>query len=180
MTDKKNIEDSHINTIRFLAVDAIEKAKSGHPGMPMGAAAMAYTLWMRHMKHNPAHPQWADRDRFVLSAGHASMLLYAMLHLTGYDLTLSDLKSFRQWGSKTPGHPERDCGCGVELTTGPLGQGLSNAVGMAVAEAHCAAMYNRPDHTIIDHFTYVFASDGDMMELSSMMTIAYPSPDRHR
>jgi len=164
MTDKKNIEDSHINTIRFLAVDAVEKAKSGHPGMPMGAAAMAYTLWMRHMKHNPAHPQWADRDRFVLSAGHASMLLYAMLYLTGYDLTLSDLKSFRQWGSKTPGHPERDCGCGVELTTGPLGQGLSNAVGMAVAEAHCAAMYNRPDHTIIDHFTYVFASDGDMME----------------
>ncbi|MCX5843640.1 MAG: transketolase [Deltaproteobacteria bacterium] len=164
MTDKKNIEDSHINTIRFLAVDAVEKAKSGHPGMPMGAAAMAYTLWMRHMKHNPAHPQWADRDRFVLSAGHASILLYAMLYLTGYDLMLSDLKSFRQWESKTPGHPERDCGCGVELTTGPLGQGLSNAVGMAVAEAHCAAMYNRPGHTIIDHFTYVFASDGDMME----------------
>ncbi len=164
MTDKKNFEDRCINTIRFLAVDAVEKAKSGHPGMPMGAAAMAYTLWMRHLKHNPANPRWADRDRFVLSAGHASMLLYAMLHLTGYNLSLSDLKSFRQWESKTPGHPERDCDCGVEVTTGPLGQGLSNAVGMAIAEAHCAARYNRPGHKIIDHFTYVFASDGDLME----------------
>jgi transketolase len=164
MTNQKNFEERCINTIRFLAVDAVEKAKSGHPGMPMGAAAMAYTLWMRHLKHNPANPQWADRDRFVLSAGHASMLLYAMLHLTGYDLSLSDLKSFRQWESKTPGHPERDCDCGVEVTTGPLGQGLSNAVGMAIAEAHCAARYNRPGHTIIDHFTYVFASDGDLME----------------
>jgi transketolase len=119
---------------------------------------------MRHLKHNPANPRWADRDRFVLSAGHASMLLYAMLHLTGYNLSLSDLKSFRQWESKTPGHPERDCDCGVEVTTGPLGQGLCNAVGMAIAEAHCAARYNRPGHKIIDHFTYVFASDGDLME----------------
>ena len=164
MTDQKNFEDRCINTIRFLAVDAVEKAKSGHPGMPMGAAAMAYTLWMRHLKHNPANPRWADRDRFVLSAGHASMLLYAMLHLTGYNLSLSDLKSFRQWESKTPGHPERDCDCGVEVTTGPLGQGLCNAVGMAIAEAHCAERYNRPGHKIIDHFTYVFASDGDLME----------------
>ncbi|MEN6321198.1 MAG: transketolase [Syntrophaceae bacterium] len=164
MTEQKILEEKCINTIRFLAADAVEKAKSGHPGMPMGAAAMAYTLWMRHLKHNPANPAWVDRDRFVLSAGHASMLLYAMLHLTGYDLSLSDLESFRQWGSKTPGHPERDCACGVEVTTGPLGQGLSNAVGMAIAEAHCAARYNRPGHTIVDHFTYVFASDGDLME----------------
>ena len=164
MTEQKNFEDRCINTIRFLAVDAVEKAKSGHPGMPMGAAAMAYTLWMRHLKHNPANPNWSDRDRFVLSAGHASMLLYTMLHLTGYDLSLSDLESFRQWGSKTPGHPERDCACGVEVTTGPLGQGLGNAVGMAIAEAHCAARYNRSGQKIIDHFTYVFASDGDLME----------------
>ncbi len=164
MTDQNNFEDRCINTIRFLAADAIEKAKSGHPGMPMGAAAMAYTLWMHHMKHNPANPEWPDRDRFVLSAGHASMLLYAMLYLTGYDLSLSDLESFRQWGSKTPGHPERDCACGVEVTTGPLGQGLSNAVGMAIAEAHLAVRYNRPGHEVVNHFTYVFASDGDVME----------------
>lgn len=164
MTKQKILQEKCINTIRFLAADAVEKAKSGHPGMPMGAAAMAYTLWMRHLKHSPANPAWSDRDRFVLSAGHASMLLYAMLHLTGYDLSLADLESFRQWGSKTPGHPERDCACGVEVTTGPLGQGLSNAVGMAVAEAHCAARYNRPGHTIVDHYTYVFASDGDLME----------------
>jgi transketolase len=164
MTDRKNFEERCINTIRFLAVDAVEKAKSGHPGMPMGAAAMAYTLWMHHLKHSPANPLWANRDRFVLSAGHASMLLYALLHLTGYDLDLSDLESFRQWESKTPGHPERPCTPGVEVTTGPLGQGLGNAVGMAIAEAHLAAKYNRLGHGIVDHFTYVFASDGDLME----------------
>ena len=164
MTDQKILAERCINTIRFLAADAVEKAKSGHPGMPMGAAAMAYTLWMRHLKHNPANPSWADRDRFVLSAGHASMLLYAMLHLTGYDLSLSDLESFRQWGSNTPGHPERDSRTGVEVTTGPLGQGLGNAVGMAIAEAHLAARYNQPGHKIVDHFTYVFAGDGDLME----------------
>jgi transketolase len=164
MTDQENLEKKCINTIRFLAVDAIEKAKSGHPGMPMGAAAMAYTLWVKHLKHNPSNPKWVDRDRFVLSAGHASMLLYAMLHLTGYELSLSDLESFRQWESKTPGHPERGCACGVEVTTGPLGQGLSNAVGMAIAEAHLAAHYNRPGFEIVNHFTYAFASDGDIME----------------
>jgi transketolase len=153
-----------INTIRFLAADAIEKAKSGHPGMPMGAAATAYTLWTRHLKHNPAHPGWVDRDRFVLSAGHASMLLYALLYLTGYDISLEDLQSFRQWGSKTPGHPERNHPPGTEVTTGPLGQGISNAVGMAMAEAHLAARYNRPGYNIVNHFTYVMAGDGDMME----------------
>ncbi len=164
MSDQKSFEERCINAIRFLSVDAVEKAKSGHPGMPMGAAAMGYTLWMKHLKHNPVNPRWLDRDRFVLSAGHASMLLYALLHLTGYELLLSDLESFRQWGSKTPGHPENHCTPGVEVTTGPLGQGLSNAVGMAIAEAHLAAKYNRPGHEIVDHFTYVFASDGDLME----------------
>jgi transketolase len=164
MTDKTTFEDKCINTIRFLAADAVERAKSGHPGMPMGAAAMAYTLWTRHLKHNPANPHWSDRDRFVLSAGHASMLLYAMLHLTGYDLSLTDLELFRQWESKTPGHPERHCAPGVEVTTGPLGQGLGTAVGMAIAEANLKARYNRPGHEIVDHFTYVFASDGDLME----------------
>jgi transketolase len=164
MSDQKSFEEKCINAIRFLAVDAVEKAKSGHPGMPMGVAAMAYALWTKHLKHNPANPRWADRDRFVLSAGHASMLLYALLHLTGYELSLSDLESFRQWGSKTPGHPENHCTPGVEVTTGPLGQGLANAVGMAIAEVHLAAIYNRPDHRIVDHFTYVFASDGDLME----------------
>ena len=153
-----------INTIRFLAADAVEKAKSGHPGMPMGAAAAAYTLWTRHLKHNPADPLWVDRDRFVLSAGHGSMLLYALLYLTGYDLSLDDLRSFRQWGSKTPGHPEHRHPPGAEMTTGPLGQGFAAAVGMAIAEAHLAARYNRPGHRIVDHFTYVFASDGDLME----------------
>lgn len=152
------------DTIRFLAADAIEKAKSGHPGMPMGAADAAYTLWARHLKHNPKNPKWPDRDRFVLSAGHASMLLYALLHLSGYDLSLEDIKSFRQWGGKTPGHPERHKPTGAEVTTGPLGQGIGNAVGMAIAEAHLAARFNRPGYNIVDHFTYVMASDGDIME----------------
>jgi len=159
-----NLDERCINAIRCLAVDAIEKAKSGHPGMPMGAAAAAYILWTRHLKHNPVNPGWVDRDRFVLSAGHASMLLYALLHLTGYDVSLEDLQSFRQWGSKTPGHPERRHPPGTEITTGPLGQGISNAVGMAIAEAHLAARYNRPGYSIVDHFTYVMASDGDLME----------------
>jgi transketolase len=164
MSEQGTLEDKCVNAIRFLAADAIEKAKSGHPGMPMGAAAAAYTLWTRHLKHNPADPLWADRDRFVLSAGHGSMLLYALLYLTGYDLSLEDLKSFRQWGSKTPGHPERRHPPGTEMTTGPLGQGFGAAVGMAIAETHLAARFNRPDHRMVDHFTYVFASDGDLME----------------
>ncbi len=164
MSGKQDLENKCINTIRFLAADAIEKAKSGHPGMPLGAAAAAYTLWTKHLKHNPQNPQWPDRDRFVLSAGHASMLLYAVLHLTGYNLSLEDIKNFRQWKSLTPGHPEFRHTPGVEVTTGPLGQGLANAVGMAVAEAHLAARFNREDAKIIDHYTYVIASDGDMME----------------
>ena len=153
-----------INTIRFLAVDAVQNANSGHPGMPMGAAPMAYLLWSRFLKHNPANPAWFDRDRFVLSAGHASMLLYALLHLTGYDLPLEEIRRFRQWQSRTPGHPERGRTPGVEVSTGPLGQGFGNAVGMAIAEAHLAARYNRPGFGIIDHYTYAIASDGDLME----------------
>jgi len=164
MSEQGIAEQQCINTIRFLAADAIEKAKSGHPGMPMGAAAAAFTLWTRRLKHNPADPLWPDRDRFVLSAGHASMLLYALLYLSGYDLSLDDLKALRQWGSKTPGHPERRHPAGTEMTTGPLGQGLGAAVGMAIAEAHLAARFNRPGHTVVDHRTYVFASDGDLME----------------
>ncbi|TAM56330.1 transketolase [bacterium] len=157
-------DDLNINTIRFLCVDAIEKAKSGHPGLPLGAAGMAYALWTRHLKHNPANPNWFDRDRFVLSAGHGSMLLYALLYLTGYGLELDDLRAFRQLGSRTPGHPERGIAPGIEVTTGPLGQGFANGVGMAIAEANLAARYNRPGHTIIDHYTYAIVSDGDMME----------------
>jgi transketolase len=164
MSDQATLDQRCINTIRFLAADAVQKANSGHPGMPMGAAAMAYVLWMRHLKFNPGNPRWVDRDRFVLSAGHGSMLLYALLHLTGYDLPLSQLQAFRQWGSETAGHPESHLTVGVEATTGPLGQGISNAVGMALAEAHLAARYNRSGHTIINHFTYVIASDGDLME----------------
>jgi transketolase len=164
MPDKKELEKKCIDTIRFLAADAIEKAKSGHPGMPLGAAAAAFTLWTKHLKHNPKNPQWPDRDRFVLSSGHASMLLYSLLHLTGYSLTLDDIKNFRQWGSLTPGHPEYKHTPGVEVTTGPLGQGLANAVGMAIAEAHLAARFNRDDAKLVDHFTYVMAGDGDMME----------------
>jgi transketolase len=164
MSGQGTVEEMCINTIRFLAADAIEQAKSGHPGMPMGAAAAAYTLWTGHLKHNPANPLWVDRDRFVLSAGHGSMLLYALLYLTGYDLSLDDLRSFRQCGSKTPGHPELRHPPGAEMTTGPLGQGFAAAVGMAIAEAHLAARFNRPGHRIVNHFTYVFASDGDLME----------------
>lgn len=164
MPDQNEIEKKCIDTIRFLAADAIEKAKSGHPGMPLGAAAAAFTLWTRHLKHNPKNPEWPDRDRFVLSAGHASMLLYALLHLTGYDLSLDDIKNFRQWGSRTPGHPEYRHTPGVEVTTGPLGQGLANAVGMAIAEAHLAARFNGDGEKIVDHYTYVMAGDGDMME----------------
>ncbi|MBV8147566.1 MAG: transketolase [Candidatus Eremiobacteraeota bacterium] len=157
-------DEQRINAIRFLAVDAVQKANSGHPGLPMGAAAMAYTLWTRHLRFNPKDPHWLNRDRFVLSAGHGSMLLYALLYLTGYDLTLDDIKNFRQLGSKTPGHPEEERTPGVEATTGPLGQGFSNAVGMAIAEAHLGAVYNRSDFGIVDHFTYCICSDGDLME----------------
>jgi transketolase len=153
-----------INTVRFLSVDAVQKANSGHPGMPLGAAAMAYVLWTQVLKHHPRNPDWFDRDRFVLSAGHGSMLLYSLLHLTGYDLSLDDIKRFRQWGSKAPGHPERGHTPGVEITTGPLGQGLANAVGMAIAEAQLAARYNRPGFEVIDHATYAIVSDGDLME----------------
>ncbi|HZO94294.1 MAG TPA: transketolase [Candidatus Baltobacteraceae bacterium] len=156
-------DELRINTIRFLAVDAVQQANSGHPGLPLGAAAAAYTLWTRHLRFDPSDPAWFDRDRFILSAGHGSALLYALLHLTGYDLSLDDLKAFRQLGSKTPGHPEYHHTPGVEVTTGPLGQGFANAVGMAIAEAHLAAIYNR-EQTIVDHRTYVIAGDGDMME----------------
>ncbi len=156
-------DELRINTIRFLAVDAVQQANSGHPGLPLGAAAAAYTLWTRHLRYNPADPKWFDRDRFVLSAGHGSALLYALLHLTGYDLTLDDLRAFRQLGSRTPGHPEYHHTAGVEVTTGPLGQGFANAVGMAIAEAHLAAVYNG-EQTIVDHRTYVIAGDGDLME----------------
>ena len=159
-----NLDQQCIDTIRFLSVDMVQKADSGHPGMPLGAAPMAYVLWTRCMKYHPANPDWADRDRFVLSAGHGSALLYSLLHLTGYDVALDDIKQFRQWGSKCPGHPERGHTPGVEVTTGPLGQGISNAVGLAMAEAQLAARYNRDGHKIIDHHTYVIAGDGDLME----------------
>ena len=159
-----SVETLVINTIRFLAIDAVERARSGHPGMPMGAAPMAFVLWDRFLRFNPRNPRWWNRDRFVLSAGHGSMLLYALLYLTGYDLTLEDLKQFRQLGSKTPGHPESHLTPGVEVTSGPLGQGFGNAVGMAIAEQYLAAYFNRPGHEIIDHYTYVIASDGDLME----------------
>ena len=158
------IDEQCVNTIRFLSVDAIEKAKSGHPGLPMGGAAMAYALWSRHLKHHPDAPDWPDRDRFVLSAGHGSMLLYALLHLFGYGLTLEEIKDFRQWGSRTPGHPEYGVTPGVEVTTGPLGQGFAAAVGMALAEKRLAAEFNRPDFPLVDHYTYVYAGDGCLME----------------
>lgn len=153
-----------INTIRGLTMDAVQKANSGHPGMPLGCAPMAHTLWTRHLRHNPKNPSWINRDRFILSAGHGSMLLYSLLHLNGYDLTMDDLKAFRQWGSRTPGHPENHITPGVEMATGPLGQGISTAVGMAIAESHLAATFNKPGFEIFDHFTYGICSDGDLME----------------
>ncbi len=159
-----SIDDLCVNTIRTLSIDAVQQANSGHPGAPLGLAPAAYVLWHNFLKFNPRDPQWPDRDRFVLSAGHASMLLYSLLYLTGYDLSLDDIKHFRQWESLTPGHPEHGVTPGVETTTGPLGQGISTAVGMAIAEAHLAAIFNRPDHEIVNHYTYVIASDGDMME----------------
>jgi transketolase len=160
----QSIDELCINTIRALSMDAVQKANSGHPGAPMGLAPAAYVLWTRFLKHHPSNPSWPDRDRFVLSAGHASMLLYSMLYLTGYDLSLDDIKQFRQWGSRTPGHPERELTPGVETTTGPLGQGFGNGVGMAIAEAYLAARYNRPGFDIVNHFTYGIVSDGDLME----------------
>ncbi len=163
-TATQSLDQLAIDTIRTLSIDGVQKANSGHPGAPMGAAAMAYTLWTRFLRHAPSRPDWPDRDRFVLSAGHASMLLYSLLHLTGYDVSIEDLQSFRQWGSKTPGHPEYGLTPGVEATTGPLGQGFTNAVGMAIAEARLAAEFNRGDQTIVDHWTYTLCSDGDLQE----------------
>ncbi|MBD2326282.1 transketolase [Alkalinema sp. FACHB-956] len=161
----QSLEELCINSIRFLAIDAVEKAKSGHPGLPMGAAPMAFTLWDKFLKFNPKNPSWVNRDRFVLSAGHGSMLQYALLHLFGYDsVSIEDIKQFRQWGSKTPGHPENFETAGIEVTTGPLGQGICNGVGLAMAEAHLAATYNKPDCTLIDHYTYVILGDGCNME----------------
>ena len=161
---KDELDQLCINTIRTLTMDAVEQAKSGHPGMPMGAASMAYVLWTRFLRHNPVDPTWPDRDRFVLSAGHGCMLLYSLLHLTGYDLSLDEIKRFRQWGSKAPGHPEFGVTPGVETTTGPLGQGFAMAVGMAMAERMLAARFNQPGHTIVDHRTYSIAGDGCLME----------------
>jgi len=158
------LDELCVQTIRFLSMEAVQKANSGHPGMPMGMAPAAYVLWTRHMRHNPSNPRWHNRDRFVLSAGHGSTLLYSLLHLTGYDMSLEDLKNFRQWGSKTPGHPEYDPEHGVEVTTGPLGQGISNAVGMAIAQKYLASRFNRDGFAIIDYTVYVIASDGDLQE----------------
>ncbi len=163
-TVERSLDQLCVDTIRTLAIDAVQKAESGHPGLPLGAAPMAYVLWQRHLKHNPRDPKWSDRDRFVLSAGHGCMLLYCLLHLTGYDLTIEDLKSFRQWGSRTPGHPETLLTPGVEATTGPLGQGTANAIGMAIAERTLASGFNRPGHEIVNHRTFAIVSDGDLME----------------
>jgi transketolase len=163
MTDS-SLQERAINTIRFLSADAVQRANSGHPGMPMGAAAMAYTLWTRHLRFNPENPQWWNRDRFILSGGHGSMLLYSLLHLTGYEVSLDDIKNFRQWESKTPGHPECFKTAGVEVTTGPLGQGLANCVGMAIAEAHLAAVFNRARYKVVNHNIYGIVTDGDLME----------------
>ncbi len=160
----KELQEKAINTLRFLSADAVQKANSGHPGLPMGAAAMAFALWTRHLRFNPKNPSWWDRDRFVLSGGHGSMLLYSLLLLTGYDLPLEEIKEFRQWESITPGHPEVHLTPGVETTTGPLGQGFGNGVGFAIAEAHLAAVFNRPGHEIVDHYTYALVTDGDLME----------------
>ncbi|NMC52907.1 MAG: transketolase [Chloroflexi bacterium] len=164
MSISEDLKLRAINTIRFLSADGVQNANSGHPGLPMGTAAIAYTIWTRHLRFNPHNPKWANRDRFVLSGGHGSMLLYSLLHLTGFDLPLDELKNFRQWGSRTPGHPEYGHTPGVEVTTGPLGQGLANGVGMAIAESHLAAEFNLPGHNIIDHYTYAIVTDGDLQE----------------
>lgn len=161
MSDRRKLA---IDAVKVLAMDAVQAANSGHPGTPMALAPLGYVLWTRHLRHNPANPDWIDRDRFVLSAGHASMLLYALLHLSGYELSLDEIRRFRQWGSKTPGHPERGHAPGVETTTGPLGQGVANSVGMALAERWLAARFNRPGHAVVDHRTYAVCSDGDLME----------------
>jgi len=164
MTRNEDLDSRCINTIRMLSADAVQAADSGHPGLPMGFATPAFVLWTGFLKHNPANPRWPDRDRFILSAGHGSMLLYSLLHLTGYDLPLEELKNFRQWGSRTPGHPESHITSGVETTTGPLGQGFANGVGMAIAERFLAARFNRPGHEIVNHYTYAICSDGELME----------------
>src|SRR4026209_2755812 len=167
---KENSNTNHeldqlcINTIRALTLDAVQKAESGHPGLPLGAAPMAYVLWTRFLRHNPHNPKWENRDRFLLSAGHGSMLIYSLLHLTGYDLPIEELKNFRQWASKTPGHPEYGLTPGVEITTGPLGQGFANGVGMAMGAAHLAAKFNKDGFPLIDHYVYAIVSDGDLME----------------
>jgi transketolase len=163
-TQDEELKLSAINTLRFLSADMVQKANSGHPGLPMGCAAIAYTIWTRHMRHNPLNPKWPNRDRFILSGGHGCALLYSLLHLTGYQLSLEEIMKFRQWGSKTPGHPEYGLTPGVEVTTGPLGQGFSNGVGMAIAEAHLAAEFNSPGRQVIDHFVYAIVTDGDLME----------------
>jgi len=162
--ESTTLDQLAVNTIRTLSIDMVQKANSGHPGLPLGAAPMAYTLWTRYLRHNPANPHWINRDRFILSAGHGSALLYSLLHLTGYNLPLDEIKKFRQYESMTPGHPEYHHTEGVETTTGPLGQGFGNGVGMALAEAFLAATFNRGQHTVVDHYTYVLASDGDLME----------------
>lgn len=159
-----DLQQRALSAIRFLSADAVQQANSGHPGLPMGAAAMAYTVWMRHLHHNPQNTKWPNRDRFILSGGHGSALLYSLLHLTGYDLSLDEVKRFRQWGSLTPGHPEFGLTPGIETTTGPLGAGFANGVGMAIAEAHLAAEFNTPEHSIVDHYTYAIVTDGDLME----------------
>ncbi len=164
MTQENDLKLRAINTLRFLSADMVQKANSGHPGLPMGCAAIAYTIWTRHLRHNPLNPKWPNRDRFILSGGHGCALLYSLLHLTGYNLPLEELKNFRQWGSKTPGHPEYGLTPGVEVTTGPLGQGFSNGVGMAIAEAHLAAEFNLPDKPVINHYIYAIVTDGDLME----------------
>src|SRR5437764_12243710 len=160
----EDLDQLCINTIRALSIDAVQKAESGHPGLPLGAAPMAYVLWTRFLRFNPKNPKWANRDRFLLSAGHGSMLLYSLLHLTGYNLPLEELKNFRQWGSKTPGHPEYGLTPGVEITTGPLGQGFVNGVGMAMGAAHLAAKFNKDGFPVINHYVYAIVSDGDLME----------------
>ncbi|MGB8212103.1 MAG: transketolase [Anaerolineales bacterium] len=159
-----DLQERAINTLRFLSADMVQQANSGHPGLPMGCAALAYTVWTRHLRYNPRNPAWPERDRFILSGGHGCALLYSLLHLTGYDLPLDELKRFRQWGSRTPGHPEYGLTAGVEVTTGPLGQGFSNGVGMAIAEAHLAAEFNQPGHTVVNHYVYAIITDGDLME----------------